>query len=577
MSKITLDNLSDNLKEYLEGLGLSEEQVLNLINENGLDEEELKAMLKETMSINELSTNSKTVIGAINELFQSANNGKELIASAIGEPLDASDTFSAMSDDINSLLSTFKTNMMNNGVTVESSDKFKSLIDKIATLADNEGKGIQYASGICTQSSYSSGEYDSGTTYTFNIQTNLTFVPDIIFVRMGYNNVGSTSDISNKSNLYISNLMEFNEDYTAYIDINKISIDNITKEGFQINVTTSRDSMGLFNDWYAIGVGEEDTTLRDSLANILENKGVDVTEEDDMASLISKLDSIPTSNIPSWYQASDIWIRANSFTTDLYPNGLATYGSKIYVMGNNSDRKVYYYDVNNNIWTYANTEIPEPQRTGVVACTVDDNIYCGGGYSTENCTNFNMYNITNNTWSEKTSMPGLVYCAPLVHHDGKIHVLGAIYTGVYYFMGWYIYDIGNNTWTTDVFNGNATYTRAASAIVGNTIYMIGGWQLTYDSDDNTIYRDMQTVQCADIEAKTWTYKSTLTSTGPYQGEAVVIDDQIYFVATGRNSRYDPTTDTWTDLLTTDDDIHHIVEHGGRIHAIGKNTHNIYIP
>ena len=58
MSKFSLDNLSDNLKAYLEGLGLSEEQVLNLINENGLDEEELKTMLKDTMSINELSTNS---------------------------------------------------------------------------------------------------------------------------------------------------------------------------------------------------------------------------------------------------------------------------------------------------------------------------------------------------------------------------------------------------------------------------------------------------------------------------------------------------------------------------------------
>ena len=70
MSKITLDNLSDNLKELLNnsGSGLTEEQVLNLINENGLNEEELKAMLKDTMSINELNTNSKTVIGAINEI-----------------------------------------------------------------------------------------------------------------------------------------------------------------------------------------------------------------------------------------------------------------------------------------------------------------------------------------------------------------------------------------------------------------------------------------------------------------------------------------------------------------------------
>lgn len=76
MSKITLDNLSDNLKAYLEGSGLTEEQVLNLINENGLNEEELKAMLKDTMSINELNTNSKTVIGAINELFKMSITGR---------------------------------------------------------------------------------------------------------------------------------------------------------------------------------------------------------------------------------------------------------------------------------------------------------------------------------------------------------------------------------------------------------------------------------------------------------------------------------------------------------------------
>ena len=78
-----------------------------------------------------LLTESKDLVGAINELFQSANNGKELIANAIGEPVSSEDTFQAMSSDINGLLATFKTNMMNNGVTVESGDKFKALIDKI--------------------------------------------------------------------------------------------------------------------------------------------------------------------------------------------------------------------------------------------------------------------------------------------------------------------------------------------------------------------------------------------------------------------------------------------------------------
>ena len=94
-------------------------------------------------NMNELQTTDKSsIVAAINELFQNTNNGKELIANAIGEPLTAEDTFSAMSNDINGLLSTFKTNMMNNGVSVEGTDKFKQLIDKLATLTDNEGKGM---------------------------------------------------------------------------------------------------------------------------------------------------------------------------------------------------------------------------------------------------------------------------------------------------------------------------------------------------------------------------------------------------------------------------------------------------
>lgn len=83
-------------------------------------------------------TESKTVVGAINEIY-----GKNLIADSIGEPLNNTDTFTKMSDDINSLLSIFKTNMMNAGVAVESSDKFKSLINKIKGLTEGEGnKGI---------------------------------------------------------------------------------------------------------------------------------------------------------------------------------------------------------------------------------------------------------------------------------------------------------------------------------------------------------------------------------------------------------------------------------------------------
>ena len=293
MSKITLDNLSDNLKEYLEGLGLSEEQVLNLINENGLDEEELKAMLKDTMSINELNTSSKTVIGAINELFQSANNGKELIANAIGEPLDASDTFSAMSTGINSLLSTFKTNMMIAGVAIGSGDKFKQLIDKIATLADSGDSGIQYAEGISViNSNTETNTYTDLWGNTQNISTlridSLNFKPNIVLL---YTNAKTPGTPSPGITTYIKGVClisgmayKFNSspaNWALKFNDDDISFDN----GFVVPCST----YGTCN-WYAIGVGEEDTTLRDSLASILEEEGVTTTEEDDMASLIGKVD-----------------------------------------------------------------------------------------------------------------------------------------------------------------------------------------------------------------------------------------------------------------------------------------------
>lgn len=127
MAKITMDELSDSLKEQLSNLisgdsCITPEQVMEIVN-------------NVSGNLEELQTKNKTsIVGAINELFQSANNGKEIIADAIGEPVSADDTFSAMSNDIELLLGTFKANMLNKGISVENSDKFKSLIDKIPLI-----------------------------------------------------------------------------------------------------------------------------------------------------------------------------------------------------------------------------------------------------------------------------------------------------------------------------------------------------------------------------------------------------------------------------------------------------------
>ena len=245
-------------------------------------------------NLDSLETDAKgNMVQAINELVEKLDNsaeienGKELIANAIGEPLTAEESFEEMRNDINGLLSTFKTNMMNNGVAVESGDKFKSLIDKIATMVEEgSNKGIKFASGTCDVTTNVGG--------STTITTNLDFVPTYIFCyalvrryRGQYNNVDGSLP-----NLYISNISSM-PSTSGY----PVSVSNITANDFRVSggvynsVEEYKTSVNV-TKWYAIGIGEEDTTLRDSLADILENKGVDVTEEDDMASLITKVDSI---------------------------------------------------------------------------------------------------------------------------------------------------------------------------------------------------------------------------------------------------------------------------------------------
>ena len=123
MSKITLDNLSDSLKNIIEQNGLTEAQVIELIKNNISGD------------ITKLNSNNKSsLVAAINELFQSANNGKQLIANAIGEPLSSSDTFSAMSDKINTIKSDLKQVLTDEGVSVSNEDNMDSLI----TILDEE-------------------------------------------------------------------------------------------------------------------------------------------------------------------------------------------------------------------------------------------------------------------------------------------------------------------------------------------------------------------------------------------------------------------------------------------------------
>ena len=100
---------------------------------------------KQYVADNKLATNDKTIVGAINELFQNANNGKELIANAIGEPLSSNDTFSAMSNGINGLISNFKSILEDEDVSVTPEDKMANLITKVDNEFTNKNNTIENA------------------------------------------------------------------------------------------------------------------------------------------------------------------------------------------------------------------------------------------------------------------------------------------------------------------------------------------------------------------------------------------------------------------------------------------------
>ena len=102
-----------------------------------------------TSATNDSSTTTYATAAAVkaamdkaNEAFQSANNGKNTIATAIGSPVSASDTFTAMGTKIDTLTQTFKTNLDDKGISVESGDKIPQLIDKVKNLVGTGSVGI---------------------------------------------------------------------------------------------------------------------------------------------------------------------------------------------------------------------------------------------------------------------------------------------------------------------------------------------------------------------------------------------------------------------------------------------------
>lgn len=271
MGKITKDELSISLNDHIDNQGNDKQDEID----------------------SNLQTSDKTIVGAINELYQNINDGKALIANAIGEPLTDEDSFTTMSNGIKLLTSLLKTNLANAGVDVNDEEKLKSLISKVkGIIKEDTSKKIKFAEGT--------GSWNVSSSVTIS-SPDLNFIPDIIIchfesltqTRYYYGNYTAENTTSYRT--YITNTSPL---INTYNSASKLYISDIELCSFKLKMDSVNENNSYGNywyisgkciGWYAIGLGEKDTTIESSIISILKTKGYDESKDNIIDFIENKL------------------------------------------------------------------------------------------------------------------------------------------------------------------------------------------------------------------------------------------------------------------------------------------------
>lgn len=130
---------------------------------------------------------ASNVQAGIAELFQCANNGKQYMVDAIGNPLVKTDTFATMKSRINTLKNTMANNLKAKGVTATGTETLNSLISKIVNISLSSLGGKKYATGIAVPGSFTTYKDNySANAYGYPITlTGIGFIPRFIIVSVG--------------------------------------------------------------------------------------------------------------------------------------------------------------------------------------------------------------------------------------------------------------------------------------------------------------------------------------------------------------------------------------------------------
>ena len=185
---------------------------------------------------------------------------------------------------------------------------------------------------------------------------------------------------------------------------------------------------------------------------------------------------------------NNAWLTLADIPTQLYLNGGAFYGGRIFTFGNGyyGNGAIFRYTISTNSWTQLS-----PTTTGnryyCQAATCGTKIYVTGGYYngySNLCDEFDPdANSGGGSITARANMPGGMY----YHAMAAVPAISKVYSiGGYnnaYLSVMYEYDIAANTWSTrapisDGANTQPRYGPAAFA-VGTRVYVVGGYNNGY--------------------------------------------------------------------------------------------------
>ena len=345
---------------------------------------------------------------------------------------------------------------------------------------------------------------------------------------------------------------------------------------------------------------EKINTLTSEFKSKLTKKGIEVVNTDKLLEMIRKVEDLVKvklnisgeDKLPSWFDKNELIPDLNIEIEDMWINGSVMITKRDGLTSGTVDNKIYCiggyninyelnnnecYDTNSDTWTTKKEMITE--RRMLASSTIDNKIYCIGGYDGNYFNNNECYDTNSNTWTTKENMITKRYGLTSNTIDNKIYCIGGFNAS--YLNNNECYDTNSDIWTTkkEMITGRDSLT---SNTINNKIYCIAGLISNGKYLDNN--------ECYDTNSDTWTTKENMI-TKRYGLTSNTIDNKIYCIGgwnsdyLDNNECYDTKSDTWTtkkEMITKRESLTSNTINN-KIYCIGGdngnylNNNEIYIP